>query len=209
MTDFHDVAFPLPLAFGARGGPQRRTDIVRLASGYEHRNSPHAYSTRQYNAGAGVKSLTDIHTLISFFEARQGQRFAFRFRDPMDHLSCNPGSTISASDQTIGVGDGVRTEFSLFKTYEDVAGLYVRPITKPVSGTVLVAIDGNMASPLIDFMTGQVIFVTAPATGASITAGYQFDVPVRFDTDRLNISLEAFGAGQVLDIPLLEVNDHA
>ena len=209
MTDFHDVAFPLPLAFGARGGPSRKTEIVRLASGHEHRNSPHVNSTRRYDAGVGVKSLEDIHVLIGFFEARGGQQYAFRFRDPVDYQSGVPGSTLSASNQQIGVGDGIKTEFLLTKSYSDSAGTYERTITKPVMGTVLVAVDGIATTVTVDPLTGVITFNTAPSSGAIISAGFQFDVPVRFDTDILDVSLEAFGVGQALNIPLIEVLDYA
>lgn len=207
MTDFHDVAFLLPLAFGARGGPSRKTEIARLASGHEHRNSPHAYSRRRYDVG--VKSLEDMQVLIAFFESRGGQQYAFRFRDPVDYHSGLPGSTVSPSDQQIGVGDGIQTEFQLMKSYSDSAGTYERIITKPVMGTVLVAIDEITTSVTVDPLTGMVTFDTAPSNGAIISAGFQFDVPVRFDTDVLDVSLEAFGAGQALNIPIIEVLDHA
>lgn len=209
MTDFHDVAFPLPLAFGARGGPSRKTDIVPLSNGHEHRNSPHAHSRRRYDVGIGIKSLSDIHVLIAFFEARHGQRYAFRLRDPIDHQSNAPGTTLSIGDQDIGVGDGIQTEFLLKKTYADTSGLHERAITKPVAGSVLVALDGVQTPVTVDALTGGVTFNTPPMSGAIISAGFQFDVPVRFDTDRLDISLEGFGAGQALNIPLIEVLDHA
>lgn len=205
MTDFHDVAFPLPLAFGARGGPSRHTDIIRLASGHEHRNSPHAHSRRRYDAGVGVKSLNDIDVLMAFFEARGGQRHAFRFRDPMDHQSGPPGATLSPNDQDIGVGDGIQTEFQLIKAYADAAGTYERVITKPVSGTVLVAIDGVLSGVTLEVTQGVITFDVPPPQGVIISAGFQFDVPVRFDTASLDISLEAYGAGQALNIPLIEV----
>lgn len=209
MTDFHDVAFPLPLAFGARGGPSRKTDIVRLVNGFEHRNSPHANSRRRYDAGAGIKSLEDIHRLIAFFEARHGQRFAFRFRDPLDHVSGLPGSSLSPNDQQIGVGDGMQTDFQLIKTYGDPAAEYVREVTKPVAGTLTCHVDGVSATPTLDPLTGIISFSTPPSVGAIISAGFQFDVPVRFDTDFLDITLEAFGAGQMQTVPLIEVLHHA
>lgn len=209
MTDFHDVVFPLPLAFGARGGPRRKTDIVQLASGAEHRNSPQALSRRIYDAGAGLKTLADIQTLIAFFEARGGQRHSFRLRDPMDHRSGPAASVLSAQDQQIGVGDGIQTEFQLIKTYGDDAGTYVRAITKPVAGTVLAAVNGAATPANVDPLTGVLTFGQAPASGAIISAGFQFDVLVRFDTDHLDISLESFGAGKAVSVPMVEVLDHA
>lgn len=209
MTGFHNISFPLSLAFGVRGGPRRKTDIVQLASGLEHRNNPHSLSRRRYDAGAGIKSLKDLQTLIAFFEARGGQAYAFRFRDPMDHNSAVPGGTPSMSDQTLGLGDGVQTVFTLAKTYGDEAGAYIRPITKPVAGTVLAAVDGQAVTPTVDVQTGEITLSSPPPLGAIISAGYQFDVPARFDTDHLDIALEAFEAGRAVSIPLIEVLDHA
>ena len=212
MNDFHNIRFPLPLAFGASGGPSRRTDITQLASGAEHRNTAHAQSRRRYNAGAGVKSTRELHDLIVFFEARFGQLYGFRFRDPLDYKSCSPDKNISPTDQTIGTGDGEATDFKLKKSYSDGAGQYNRRITKPVLETLRIAINGTEI-PAADFTlnerTGEVVFNIAPPPTAIITAGFEFDVPVRFDTEQLDVSLEAFGAGQAISIPLIEVLDHA
>jgi len=212
MTDFHNARFPLSLAFGASGGPSRRTDIIRLASGAEHRNTPHAHSRRRYNAGAGVKSVDELYDLIEFFEARFGQLHSFRFRDPLDYKSCKPDEDISPTDEIIGTGDGVTENFRLIKTYSDAAGIYKRRITKPVLETVKIALNGTEipASEFsVDELKGVVIFTAPPPPEASITAGFEFDVPVRFDTEHLDVSLEAFGAGQAINIPLIEVLDYA
>ena len=212
MNGFHNISFPLPLAFGASGGPSRRTDITQLASGAEHRNTPHAQSRRRYNAGAGVKSISELHDLIAFFEARFGQLYSFRFRDPLDYKSCSSDKDTSSTDQTIGIGDGETADFQLMKSYSDRAGKYDRRITKPVSETVRIAINGTEipASDIaLNELTGEVVFNTSPPPNAIITAGFEFDVPVRFDTDQLDVSLEAFGAGQAINIPLIEVLDHA
>jgi len=212
MTEFHNVSFPLPLAFGASGGPSRQTDITQLSSGAEHRNTPHAQSRRKYNAGAGIKSLDELYDLIMFFEARFGQLHSFRFRDPMDYKSCKPGETSSATDQIIGVGDGTVQSFHLIKTYSDLAGQYERAITKPVLNTVKIAINGQETSASefdVNDLSGEVTFNAPPASQSVITAGFEFDVPVRFDTDKLDIAIEAFGAGQAVYIPLVEVLDYA
>ena len=212
MTDFHDVSFPLSLAFGASGGPSRTTEITRLASGAEHRNAPHANSRRRYNVSTAVKSLDEYYDLIRFFEARFGQLYSFRFRDPMDYKSCKPSETIAAIDQVIGEGDGVSTEFYLEKNYADIAAGYARRITKPVPDSVKIALDGGLILPVnyaVDALTGTVTFNSPPALGQVISAGCEFDVPVRFDTDQIDVSLEAFGAGQSVSIPLIEVIDYA
>ena len=212
MSNFHDVSFPFSLAFGASGGPSRRTDITQLASGREHRNTPHAASRRRYNAGAGIKTIDELHDLIAFFEARLGQLYSFRFRDPLDYKSCKPSATISATDQRLGTGDGERSKFPLIKTYEDAGGSYSRAITLPVKNNLVIALNG---SPVLsqdvtfDTQSAEVFFTTPPQSEVIITAGFEFDVPVRFDTNQLDIALEAFDAGQLINIPLIEVKDYA
>lgn len=208
MTGFHDIRFPFSLALGAAGGPERRTDIVTLGSGREERNSPWTHSRRRWNAGPGVRTLTDLETLIAFFEARHGQLYGFRFRDPLDWLSCSLGSDISPLDQPLGTGDGVTAEFQLIKRYQSGDEHYDRPITRPVGGTVRVAADGLEIDPedfTVDTGTGVVSFTAPPSPGAVLTAGYVFDCPARFDTSHLAISLDAFGAGEAPDIPVVEL----
>lgn len=212
MTDFHDIAFPFPLSFGASGGPSRRTEITQLASGAEHRNTPQAHAGRRYTVGAGIKTLNQLHDLIAFFEARKGQLYSFRFRDPMDFKSSKPGDAPSPTDQFIAAVDGEQTTFQLRKTYADSAAQAERIISKPAKGTVTLALDGVAIDPSaygINYTTGDVTFTAAPPAGQSLTAGFEFDVPVRFDTDQLDLALEAFGAGQAVNIPLIEVIDYA
>ena len=208
MGSFHDVSFPLNLAFGASGGPVRKAHITPLASGGERRNSPHAHSRRHYNAAAGLKSNADLQKLIAFFEARHGQLYSFRFKDPVDYLSCESEQTPAPTDQFIGYGDGETLRFQLYKNYGDAAGHYRRKITKPVS--VSLALDGAAMDPAdfsLDARTGVVTFTAAPEMDSIITAGFAFDVAVRFASDRLDVSLEAFGAGEVTQVPLVEVFD--
>lgn len=207
MTNvFHDVRYPFSLALGASGGPVRRTEIVPLVSGHEERNSPWAQSRRRWNAAPGIRSRRDVETLIAFFEARHGQLHGFRFRDPVDHAS---GEPVTTTDQALGTGDGNTAVFQLIKRYEDAAGAFDRPIRKPVPASVLVAIDGIAQTEGTDFTvdtaTGEVSFAAAPAAGTMLTAGYAFDVPVRFDTDRLDISLDAIEAGEIADLPIIEI----
>jgi len=205
MTVFHDTRLPFAVAIGAVGGPQRRTEITTLLSGREERNSPWADSVRSWDAGPGVKSLDDLNTLIAFFEARRGRLHGFRFRDPIDNRSCRPSMMPSMLDQLIGTGDGVATEFQLVKLYASGAESWTRTIAKPVEGTVIVAVDGVEAAVAVDYATGVVSFAGPPAEGASITAGFAFDCAVRFDTDRLDIALDAIGAGEAPNVPLVEL----
>lgn len=210
MTDFHDVRFPLRLAIATSGGPARRTDIVQLNNGREQRNARWANARRRYDAGTSVRTLDDLHTLLAFFEARRGQLHGFRFRDPIDFKSCAPSIAIAATDQQIGIGDGVRTRFSLVKHYGDDAASISRSISKPVTSSVLVAIDGETVPVdryAVDSSSGDVVFAPGfePAAGTAVSAGFEFDVPVRFDMDRLEISLTAFQAGQIPSVPMVEI----
>lgn len=209
LQAFHEVRFPLGLALGAAGGPEWRTEIITLANGREARNSPWAQSRRRWDAGVGVKTLADLHTLVAFFEARRGRLHGFRWRDPVDHASCAPGQTPSPADQPLGVGDGATSSFSLIKRYVSGAHSVDRTITKPVAGTVLLAVDLTPQTEGVDFTvdatTGQVTFTSPPATQATITAGYEYDTPVRFDVAQLSINLDTFAAGAAPSAPVVEI----
>ncbi len=206
---FHEVRFPANLSFGSVGGPERRTEIVTLANGYEERNSPWAHSRRRYDAGVGLRSLDDVGALIAFFEARQGQLNGFRWKDWADFKSCLATKSPAHGDQRIGTGDGVTRVFQLQKTYRSGQETYTRPITKPVQGTVLIAVAGDPKVESLEYgldaAAGLVTFADAPDVGVAVTAGFEFDVPVRFDTDRIQTSVESFRAGEVPNVPIVEV----
>jgi uncharacterized protein (TIGR02217 family) len=211
LTGFHDVRFPLGVSFGATGGPEWRNEIVGLISGREKRNARFAHSRRRYDAGTGVKSLDALQAVTAFFEARRGSLHTFRFRDPFDYKSCVASATHAAADQQIGTGNGSNRRFSLTKRYGSGADSYDRPIQLPVAATMKVAVNGvtvAAANFLFDFATGEVVFDPgfAPGSGATVTAGFEFDVPVRFDMEQLSMSLAAFTAGQIPSIPLIEVS---
>ena len=152
--------------------------------------------------GAGLRSLDDMAALTAFFEARRGRLYAFRFRDFADFKSCAPGEAVAATDQRIGVGDGTRRMFRLCKAYGD----HERRIAKPVEGSVRVGVNGvETGAFVLDHLSGEVTLTTPPASGAVVTAGFVFDVPVRFDADRIEVTLESFGAGRMVAMPLIEV----
>lgn len=207
--NFHEVRFPASLSFGSVGGPERRTDIVTLANGFEERNTPWAHSRRRYDAGLGMRSLDDIEALISFFEARQGQMFGFRWKDWSDFKSGAATAEVDNADQVIARGDGKTTEFQLLKTYNSGGFKYVRPILKPVLGTVKLGLEQDEMREGVDFEVdlarGRVTFTNAPPQDVEITAGFEFDVPVRFDTDKIQTSVASFQAGDVPNVPVVEV----
>ena len=204
---FHEIRFPDNISRGARGGPERRTQIVELASGDEERNASWANSRRRYDAAYGIRRADDLAAVVAFFEARSGRLYGFRWKDWGDYKSCLPSGTPSATDQVIGTGDGTTTAFQLVKAYSSGAQTWTRTITKPVAGTVTVALDGIMqaAGWTVDATTGQITFPTAPTSSVAITAGFKFDVPVRFDTDKLDVTHDIERLGSITSIPLTEV----
>ena len=200
---FHDVRFPMRLSLGAIGGPERATEILSLASGQEIRNARWTQSRRRWDVGGAVTDLSHLQEIISFFEARMGRLFGFRFRDPLDFSSAEPGESVTFDDQQIGVGDGATTSFQLVKT----TGMAARTITKPAPGTVTVGLDGqSIASDWsVDHMSGRVTFATPPADGSTVTAGFEFDCAARFESDQIQAVIESFGAGRVANLGIVEL----
>jgi uncharacterized protein (TIGR02217 family) len=208
---FHEVRFPAGISLGATGGPERRTEIVVLGSGAEERNSRWADSKRSYNAGYGIKRVDDLHAVIAFFEERRGRFHGFRWKDWCDFKSAAPNASVTALDQAIGTGDGVAATFQLVKTYGSAFAPWTKDIKKPVASSVRVEVAGaeKIAGTHfnVDHATGLVTFTggNIPTMGQSVTAGFEFDVPVRFDTDRLEVNLSLIEAGSIPNIPIVEV----
>ena len=211
MNGFHEVRFPLDIALKSQGGPQRRTDVVTLGSGREERNARWARSRRRFDAGYGVKTLAALAAVVAFFEERRGMLYGFRFRDRADFKSCAPDGVPAPTDQPIGTGDGSQRAFQLTRTYGAAFAPYAREIRKPVEGSVRIAVNGVEKTAGTDFdvdaSNGLVTFRTghAPPAGAQVSAGFVFDVPVRFDTDYLEIDFAAFDAGEIPKIPIVEI----
>lgn len=203
LASFHEVRLPMAIAFGAQGGPERKTEIIPLASGGEARNAVWAGSRRRWELGGAQTKLEDLQELVSFFEARRGPLHGFRFRDIVDDRTAAPGHAVSATDVEIGVGDGEQTLFELTKVY----GETTRRIWKPVSGSVRVALNGVETSDgvVVDISRGEVRFPEAPAEDVVVTGGCVFDVPVRFDTDRIETSVDGFGSGRAVQVPIIEL----
>lgn len=208
---FHEIRFPTEISRGTHGGPERRTDVVVLGSGFEERNARWANSRRSYNAGYGLRSLDDLHTVIAFFEERRGRLYGFRWKDHADWKSCAPEQTPAALDQVIGTGTGAQITFPLTKRYGSAHAPWDREIKKPIAASVLVAVGGATQIAGTDFLadpaTGLIIFLAGhiPASGAVVTAGFEFDVPVRFDTDKLELDLRGFRHGAIPNIPIVEI----
>ncbi len=204
---FHEIRFPDAISRGARGGPERRTQIVELASGAEERNASWVNSRRRYDVAYGIRRADDLATVVAFFEARNGRLHGFRFKDWADFKSCLPSENPGPTNQPIGTGNGSATLFQLTKRYTSGAQSWTRTISKPVAGTVTIALNGTPQASgwSASTTTGLITFTTAPATGIAITAGFEFDVPVRFDTDALDVTLDIERLGSITSIPLVEI----
>ncbi|MEO1563900.1 MAG: DUF2460 domain-containing protein [Pseudomonadota bacterium] len=206
---FHDVRFPTDLSFGAVGGPQSKTEIVTLVNGYEERNTPWSASRRRYDVGLAMRSVDALADVIAFFEARRGPLYGFRWKDWADYKSCPPSRTVHFEDQVLGVGDDAQTVFQLRKSYASGDFSNARDIKKPVEGTVFLGISGDAMLDQdqydLDYVNGLVTLAEPLPEGATLTAGFEFDVPVRFEQDQLDLSVDHIEAGHVPSIPLVEI----
>jgi hypothetical protein len=200
---FHEVRLPARLAFGSTGGVERRTEVVTLASGLRAPldalgawpapvpdRGRGAVAGRRRRAGRVLRGAAGAAARLPVPGLRRLQVLR-AVRRPFRR-----------SIRRSGVGDGETTVFALAKAYGDLA----RPVTKPVDGTVRVAVDGvEVTAVSVDATTGLVTFEDPPGEGAVLTAGFEFDTPVRFDADRIDVTLESFEAGRVVAVPLIEL----
>lgn len=195
---FEEVRFPEAIAYGATGGPEFATDMVVNQGGVEYRNANWAQGRGRYVVSHAIKTQSQLNALLAFFRARKGRAHGFRFKDWTDY---------SALDEAVGVGNGVETAFQLVKSYSSGSVTYLRTISKPVAGTVVVYVDDVLQSSgvSIDSSSGVIEFDSAPAVDAVITADFEFDVPVRFDVDWLPASIDEYGLYSVQDISLVEI----
>lgn len=193
---FDEVRLPEEIERGSQGGPSFSTTIISLSSGFEKRNVNWSRFKTKWNIGYGVRNRESYFALYEFFVLRQGKAYGFRFKDWTD---------FEAVDEPLDDGDGSTTQFQLQRVYSDAVRTYNRPIQKPVL-PITVKVNGSETTDFtIDDTTGVITFDNAPANGATITWSGEFDVPVRFDTDSLDIDLTLFDAGSVPNIPIVEV----
>ena len=197
MTSFHEVRFPDNIAYGATGGPEFATTVVATGAGHEKRNVNWAQARGRWDVASGLKKQAQIDELIAFFRARRGKAYGFRFKDWTDH---------KAIGQLLGTGDGVQTQFQLVKRYPSGSVVEVRTVTKPVAGTLRIYKDAvEQLSGWSVNVTGLITFTTAPAMSVEITADFEFDVPVRFDTDHMAVTIETFRLHRWQQIPIVEL----
>ena len=198
MSSFHEVRFPVDIAYGSVGGPEYSTDVIVTHGGYEKRNINWEAPRNLYNVAYGVQSQSQLDVLVAFFRARKGKAYGFRFKDWGDYQALN---------QQIGVGDGDEVNFQLVRNYESGVNSESRMISKPVENTVSVYIDDVLQASgwTLEANTGIITFDTAPDVAAIIKADFEFDVPVRFDTDRLSVTLEDYGTYSLSEVLLVEL----
>jgi uncharacterized protein (TIGR02217 family) len=212
---FHEVQFPTGLSYNSSGGPGFNTAIIEMDGGVEERISRWEGARHRYDARYAVRTKEILAEVLTFFRARKGAAYGFRFKDWLDYTTNADGtSDPTDTDNEIGIGDGSTTQFQLVKKYTSGGITRTRNITKPVTGTTVIAIDGTPqgAGWTVDTTTGIVTFSSAPAGAEVITAGCKFDVPVRFtgEIDSLfAVTLQDFDIGAVPNIPLIEVVDEA
>jgi uncharacterized protein (TIGR02217 family) len=209
MSFIETPRFPDNLSYGSQGGPGFQTGIAVLQSGHEQRRGVWATPRHQYNASFAVKTTADVEAVRDFFQAMRGRLHGFRFKDWNDFTSAADGTSAhTKDDQTIGVGDAAETAFPLVKNYATGTETLVRTISKPVSGGILVALDGALQTDpthySYDSTTGVVTFVSPPGGAVVITAGYEFDVPCRFDIDTLQVTADTYSIRSA-DIPIVEL----
>jgi uncharacterized protein (TIGR02217 family) len=208
MQAFDDLSFPLDIGRRAQVAPSFSTRVIESVSGHEQRSTQWADARMSFDAGPGVRSETDIATLIAFFRARRGAARGFRFRDPFDSGSGAFGTSPTPFDQVIGTGDGIGTGFALRKAYGAPGDAQIRRITRPVEGSIRIAVDGDeLAEGWQHLGLGEIGFDAPPDAEAVVTAGFLFDVPVRFAEDRLEVDRETFAAGIVPSVPLVEIRE--
>lgn len=201
---FHDVRLPVSVNRGIKGGPSFKTTVMTLASGFEKRNVEWSLTRGRWDAGYAVQTTEELQDLLKFFYARQGKAHSFRLRDWSDYQI---GDFDTDTPQEIGLGDAADTTFQIEIRYTSGAYTFTRPITKPVSGTLRVFLNSveQMSGWTANYLTGVITFTSPPGNGVAVQVLSEFDVPARFDTDALDITMDMFNNSDIPSIPLIEV----
>ena len=211
MTTFIEAPrFPEDISYGSRGGPGWATTVIETDSGSEVRNQRWSYPRHEYDVAFGINTLARLEELLTYFHVVAGQAIGFRYKDWMDYKSCGRDDTPASDDCAIGTGTGALAAFQIVKVYTQGAYTRTRRILKPISGTLLVAVAGSGKTETthytVNYTTGIITFTEGniPTNGQAVTAGFEFDVPVRFATDRLSININDYNAGAA-QVPLIEL----
>ena len=206
---FDDVPFPYALSRRSAGGPEFRTSIVETASGREYRNQEWAAARLRFDAARGLRSVAERDQLLAFFYARRGRARAFPLRDFTDFSSAGSSGHPDPGDQVLGEGNGLDGAFQLIKWYGEGESAYLRRILLPVAESVRVALDGveQAGGWSVSRPGGVVTFAAPPAPGVVVSAGFLFEVPVRFDADRIEVQWISPAAQELGEVPLVEVRE--
>jgi len=207
MSFLETPRFPDDIAYGSTGGPEYSTRIITYGAGYEQRDILWSYPRHNYDVAYGIRKIEDLYVVIEYFHVMRGRGHAFRYKDFMDFKSCAIEDIPTSTDQSTDpdVGDNAEIDFQLIKTYTKGAQSLTRDITKPVTGSITVSLDDvpQGSGWTIDTTTGIITFSSAPGTDVEVKAGYEFDVPVRFNIDDLNVVYSDYESGDI-SIPLIE-----
>lgn len=204
---FHEVQFPADISFGAVGGPQFKTSIVTLDSGHERRNIDWSIARGEWDVQHGLQDQAAVDALIAFYRAREGMAHGFRFKDWSDY---------TLARQNIGTTDGSTATFQIFKRYTSLVN-YDRTIAKPVAGAVQVWVNnvsiaegGGTSQFAVNTATGIVTLgsTLAAQNGTAVEAACEFDVPARFNLDKMNVTI-AFHDIYDWPVPVIEIRDIA
>jgi uncharacterized protein (TIGR02217 family) len=207
MTAFiESPRFPEAISFGSAGGPTWNTNIVVTDSGAEIRNQRWSYPRHGYDVAYGIKDRSDLEDLLSFFHVVAGQAIGFRYKDHVDFKSCKVDATVNSSDCVISsAADGASTSYQIYKTYTQGSYTRSRKILKPISSAVVVSVNGsNTTAFTVDTTLGKINFTFTPGVGHVIKAGFEFDVPCRFNTDTMSVNLDDYKVGSA-QAPLIEL----
>lgn len=216
----HDVLFPTNFSAGSSFGPGLDTSIIELQAGAEERIAKWGGGgKRRYNLAYRLRKPSDLYIVQRFFLARVGAANTWRLKDWSDYATSPTASThlpgdvaVTNNDVQIGIGDGVQTQFQLFKEYPSGAQNVTRNIELPVASTVVVAVDGMAQTQGADYTvnetTGIILFTTIPASPLVVTAGFEFETKARFGREvdlSMDIDLDEFNIGSIGDISAVEV----
>jgi uncharacterized protein (TIGR02217 family) len=226
---FHDTAiFPETISKNSTRTVRWNTKVIKHEGGSRSAIPYWTEPLVQIDASRGSIKTSDVADLVSFFRARIGATYGFRIRDWWDYASnasgtlTNPGDvaigdedqqTTRVSDGLAGVGNASDTQFQLVKRYVDGGYERIRPITKPISGTVMVSVDGSNSTEgsnhTIDYSTGIITFTTVPGVGETVEAGFEFHIPAALsqesDLDGLFAQLTDYDNSSVPSIIIDEI----
>lgn len=201
---FIDELFPVTISKDAESSVAYSTTVVTAKSGRKQKNKNWEYPLNTYDVSFGIRAMQDLEEVVNFFHVAEGKANYFRFKDWADYKSCSVMLQPSSTDQVIGVGDSLQTDFQLVKNYTIGGTTKVRKITHPLINTLEVAIDGVSTTAYSMGDNGLIKFNSAPSSNSQITAGYEYHVPVSFADDTISTQMDNYNNGNI-SLNLVEV----